>query len=799
MQTPSAIRLDLPLAGMTCAACAARIEKSLNKLPGVVANVNFAAESAQVTLRPELNSPAAVVETIKRAGYSVPVQTAEFQVYGMTCVACAARIEKALNKLEGVEAAVNFASETARIRYVPGLTTPEQLVEVIRNTGYEASERVEANAAEEKARRAGLYRAELRLFWISVALSLPLLLGMFSMFGDTHSELLPRWLQLALATPVQFWIGRRFYVGGYKALRGGGANMDVLVALGTSTAYGLSAVVTLFGLQHQHVYFEASAVIITLVLMGKLLEARAKLGTSAAIEALVRLQPKTARVERDGTLQEVPVASLQKGDLFVVRSGESIPVDGLVASGESGVDESMLTGESLPVGKRSGDKVYAGTLNQQGLLRCRAEGVGAATMLAGIIRLVREAQGTKAPIQRLADRVAGVFVPVVVAISALTFALWWGIGGELAPALVNAVAVLVIACPCALGLATPTAIMVGTGRGAQVGVLVKNAVALEQAEKIRTLIVDKTGTLTEGKPVVTDVLPSAGFSAQDLVAAAASLESGSAHPLAHAVLEYAKQQGIASVPLRDFSSVTGKGVQGVLALSALGAERTLLLGAPAFLVESGLPIDEAAIKPLVEQGKTVIAVGGGGRILGYLAIADKLRASSREAVGKLRGMGIKVVMLTGDNAETAKAIAEAVGVADYKAQVLPGDKAAAVAEFKSAGQVVGMVGDGVNDAPALAAADVSFAIGAGSDVAIEAADIALMRNDLLSVVDAISLSRATLKKIRQNLFFAFIYNVLGIPLAAAGMLNPVIAGAAMALSSVSVVSNSLLLRRWRRG
>jgi len=799
MDSSAALRLDLPLGGMTCAACAQRIEKTLNKLPGVVANVNFAAESARVTLEPELSSAAAVLEAIQRTGYSVPAQVAEFQVYGMTCVACATRIEKSLNKLEGVEAAVNFASETARVRYVPGLATPEMLMGAIRKAGYDASERVEASAEEEKARRTDAYRAELRLFWISAALSLPLLLQMFSMFGQSHAELLPRWLQFALATPVQFWIGRRFYVGGYKALRGGGANMDVLVALGTSTAYGLSAVVTLFGLQHQHVYFEASAVIITLVLMGKLLEARAKLGTSAAIEALIRLQPKTARVERDGVLVEVAVGSMQKGDIFVVRSGESIPVDGLVASGESGVDESMLTGESLPVGKRAGDKVYAGTLNQQGLLRCQAEGVGAATMLAGIIRLVREAQGTKAPIQRLADQVAGVFVPVVVAISAATFALWWGIGGELAPALVNAVAVLVIACPCALGLATPTAIMVGTGRGAQVGVLVKNAVALEQAEKIRALIVDKTGTLTEGKPVVTDVVVAAGFSEQDLIAAAASLESGSAHPLAHAVLEYARQQGIAPAPMRDFNSVTGKGVQAMLDVPALGGEQTLLLGAPAFLSESGLSVDAAAIRPLVEQGKTVVAVGGAGRVLGYLAIADKLRESSKEAVGKLRGMDIAVVMLTGDNAETAKAIAEAAGVANYKAQVLPGDKAAAVAEFKSAGQVVGMVGDGVNDAPALAAADVSFAIGAGSDVAIEAADIALMRNDLLSVVDAISLSRATLKKIRQNLFFAFIYNVLGIPLAAAGMLNPVIAGAAMALSSVSVVSNSLLLRRWRRG
>jgi len=799
MGSHSALRLDLPLEGMTCAACAARIEKSLNQLPGVVANVNFASESAQVTLQPGLNSPAAVVEAIQRTGYSVPIRAAEFQIYGMTCVACATRIEKVLNQLPGVQAAVNFASETARVRYVPGLATPELLAGAIRKAGYEASERVEANAAEEKARRADAYRAELRLFWISVALSLPLLLQMFSMFGQAHAELLPRWLQLALATPVQFWIGRRFYVGGYKALRGGGANMDVLIALGTTMAYGLSAIVTLLGLQHQHVYFEASAVIITLVLMGKLLEARAKLRTSAAIEALIRLQPKTARVERDGVLVEVPVASMQIGDLFVVRPGESIPVDGLISTGESGIDESMLTGESLPVGKQPGDKVFAGTLNQQGLLRCRAEGVGAATMLAGIIRLVREAQGTKAPIQRLADRVAGVFVPVVVAISALTFALWWGIGGDLAPALVNAVAVLVIACPCALGLATPTAIMVGTGRGAQVGVLVKNAVALEQAEKIRTLIVDKTGTLTEGKPVVTDVVPAAGFSTRDVVAAAASLESGSAHPLAHAVLEHAQELHLALAPMRDFRSVTGMGVQAVLDVAALGGEQTLLLGAPDFLTQSGLAIDAAAIRPLIEQGKTVIAVGGAGRVLGYLAIADKLRPSSREAVAKLKRMGIDVVMLTGDNAATAKAIAASAGVSSYRAQVLPGEKAAAVAEFKTEGRVVGMVGDGVNDAPALAAADVSFAIGAGSDVALEAADIALMRNDLLSVVDAISLSRATLGKIRQNLFFAFIYNVLGIPLAAAGMLNPVIAGAAMALSSVSVVSNSLLLRRWRRG
>ncbi|MBK7000486.1 MAG: copper-translocating P-type ATPase [Rhodoferax sp.] len=794
----SVVRLDIPIEGMTCVACAGRIERNLNKLPGVAASVNFAAESAQVTVQPDGTSPAGIVAAIRKTGYAVPDQVVELAIDGMTCVACAARIEKALNKLTGVHAEVNFASETARVRYVPGLATVEQLIAAVRRTGYGATERIETSVEEAKARRADAYAAELRILWVSIALSLPLLAGMFSMFGASHDELLPRWLQLALATPVQFWIGRRFYVGGYNALRGGGANMDVLVALGTTMAYGLSATVTLLGLQHQHVYFEASAVIITLVLLGKLLEARAKLKTSAAVEALVRLQPKTARVERDGVLVDVPVQSIQIGDVFVVRPGESIPVDGLVASGASGVDESMLTGESLPVDKHPGDKVFAGTLNQQGLLKCKAHGVGATTMLAGIIRLVRDAQGSKAPIQRLADQVAGVFVPVVVLISVLTFVGWWVYSGELAPALVNAVAVLVIACPCALGLATPTAIMVGTGRGAQVGVLVKNAVALEQAQKISTLILDKTGTLTEGKPVVTDVLAAAGFSDQELIAVAASLESGSAHPLAHAIVAHAQAAHVQLMPIRDFLSVTGKGIEAVLDLPAHGAGLKVTLGSPAYLAESGCEVDTVRIASFVAQGKTVVAVAVGTRMMGFLAIADKLRASSRDAVSRLKGMGVKVVMLTGDNEATAKAIAESAGVDAYKAQVLPGDKAAAVMAFKSGGHVVGMVGDGVNDAPALAAADVSFAIGAGSDVAIEAADIALMRNDLLSVVDAISLSRATLRKIRQNLFFAFVYNVLGIPLAAVGMLNPVIAGAAMAMSSVSVVSNSLLLKRWRR-
>ena len=792
MDTSVATRLELPVAGMTCAACAARIEKNLNKLPGVQANVNFAAESARVELQSGPTTPAAVVEAIRKSGYSVPAQVAEFVIEGMTCAACAARIEKVLNRIDGVEASVNLASETARVRYVPGLATPEGLAEAIRAAGYGAYVRTEADAAADRARRDAGYRAELARFWISLALSFPLALQMVAMFGGVHDELIPRWLQLVLATPVQLWIGRRFYLSAWNALRGGSANMDVLVALGTSAAYGLSAIVTLAGLHHQQVYFEASAVLITLVLMGKLLEARAKLKASAAIESLMRLQPKTARVERDGALIEVPVEKLMVGDVFVIRPGESIPVDGTVVSGESGVDESMLTGESRPAEKRSRDKVFAGTLNHDGLLRCRAEGIGSATMLGSIIRLVREAQGSKAPIQRLADRVSGVFVPVVVAISAVTFALWWGLSGEFAQALVNAVAVLVIACPCALGLATPTAIMVGTGRGAQAGVLIKNAQALELAEKIRTLVVDKTGTLTHGKPFVTDLVP-AGATESELLALAAGLEEGSAHPLAHAVVEHARQQGVPAIPVRELRSVTGKGLEAVLADS--GA--SIVLGSPQFLAERGFKVDEALVKRLVEQGKTVVSVGSAGRIQGYLAVADTLRESSRDAVRRLHDMDIEVVMLTGDNAATAKAIAQSAGVRQFEAQVLPGEKAAAVARFKTAGRVVGMVGDGVNDAPALAAADVSFAIGAGSDVALEAADIALMRNDLISVVDAIGLSRATLRKIRQNLFFAFIYNILGIPLAALGMLNPVIAGAAMALSSVSVVSNSLLLRRWK--
>ena len=790
-------RLDLPIEGMTCAACAVRIEKVLNRLPGVAASVNLAAERVRIDLESGRTTAVQIVASIEQAGFSVPQQTIELGIEGMTCAACSTRLEKVLNRLPGVEAVVNLAAERAHVRYLPGVADPARLMAAIARAGF-VGRVVDANSrAAEKARKLAAYRAELRRFWIAAALTLPLVAQMATMFSGAdgwdahhHEDLLPRWLQLLLATPVQFWIGWRFYDGGWKALRGGGANMDVLVALGTSMAYAFSLVVTLFAMDHLHVYFEASAAVITLVLLGKLLEARAKARTTQAIEALVRLQPKTARVERDGQLVELDAALLIPGDIFIVRPGENLPVDGEVLEGASSVNEAMLTGESMPVAKQAGDRVFAATANGEGMLRCRATGVGEHTLLAGIIRLVAEAQGSKAPVQRLADRISAIFVPVVCVIALLTFLGWWVFGGVFSEALINAVAVLVIACPCALGLATPTAIMVGTGQGAGAGILVKNAEALERAERIGILAVDKTGTLTRGEPVLTDLIPLAA-GADEALALAAGLEQGSEHPLARAILQHAQAAGVALPALSHFLALPGKGVEGQL------ADRKLRLGAPAWFADIALP--EGRIAALQAAGKTVVVLAGEGVALALLAIADPLRDSSHAAVARLKAMGLRVVMLTGDNAATAAAIALAAGIDDFRAGILPGDKAAAVNALKAGGVLVAMVGDGINDAPALAAADIGFAIGAGSDAAIEAADMTLVRSDLNGVADAILLSRATLGKIRQNLFFAFIYNVLGIPLAALGMLNPVLAGAAMAMSSVSVVSNSLLLRRWRAG
>jgi Cu+-exporting ATPase len=713
----------------------------------------------------------------------------DLQVTGMHCANCSARLEKVLNQLPGVVATVSIATEKAHI--VHGDTSLAELIKAIQGAGFDAHP-MRDFAAEKQARAAAL-QSQQRQFILSALLTAPLLIEMLLMFSGIHF-MLPGWLQFLLATPVQFWIGRRFYSGAWSSLRGGGANMDVLVALGTSAAYLLSCAVVLanfFGMGlDQPIYFEASATLITLLLLGKLLEARAKGKTSSALEALINLQPRTAHVERDGVMQELAVEQMRVDDVFLVRPGESVPVDGMVLEGSSSVDESMLSGESLPRNKQCDDKVYAATLNGRGLLKCRALAVGTHTQLAAIIRLVEQAQGSKAAIQELADRVSAVFVPVVVGIALLTFGVWWAMGSDFSTALINAVAVLVISCPCALGLATPTALVVSTGRAAQAGILVKDAAALERAHKLAVLLVDKTGTLTEGRPDVTDTLPAPGTTVHELLQTAASLAQGSTHPLSRALLDHAKNLQIPQA--ENISELAGLGLRAEI------NGQPLLLGSPAFARQSGVTIDEQQILDLQQQGKTVLVIARLTTLLGYIAIADQLRASSRDAVAKLSGMGLRVVMLSGDNQATAQAIAAQAGITEFRADVLPQDKSAQVESFKREGLLVGMVGDGINDAPALAAADVSFAMRSGSDIAIEASDITLMRNDLMSVVDAISLSRATLNKIRQNLFFAFAYNVLGIPLAALGMLNPVIAGAAMAMSSVSVVSNALLLKRWKQ-
>ncbi|MDR1887792.1 MAG: heavy metal translocating P-type ATPase [Zoogloeaceae bacterium] len=784
---------------MHCAACAARLEKALNALPGVEASVNFASEKARVALD-ENTGAVDVVAAIEKTGFGVVAQTLELAIGGMHCAACSARIENVLNALPGVEASVNLASERARIRWQPGRADEREIIRAIEQAGFQAGRTENRSLEAEKARKAALWQAERRRFLIALILTLPLVGQMLFMFiGDGHepgaAHELPRLLQLCLATPVQFWIGARFYSGAWKSLRGGGANMDVLVALGTTAAWAFSAYVTLFGDMAQHVYFEGAAAVITLVLLGKLLETRAKARTSEALESLVRLQPRTARIEQAGELVEIPVETLMPGDVFIVRPGEAVPVDGEVIDGHSAVDEALLTGESMPVRKTAGATVYAATHNGEGMLRCRATGVGETTLLAGIIRLVAEAQGSKAPVQRLVDRIAAIFVPAVCAIALITFVGWLLAGSDFATALINAVAVLVIACPCALGLATPTAIMVGTGQGAKAGILIRNAEALERAEKLTTLALDKTGTLTLGMPQVTDILPLADADVSRLSALAAALERGSEHPLARAILALPAAQEAASARIEDFQAHPGCGVEARI------DGQFLRLGTPRWVLGVAA-LEMPNIARLQAAGKTVVALTASGNSeqpapLALFAIADPLKAGTPAALKRLTAQGVRLVMLTGDNPRTAAAIAAAAGVDEFQAEVLPADKAAVINRLKDAGGVVGMAGDGVNDAPALAAADISFAMGKGSDAAIKTADITLMRNDLNALADALDLSRATLGKIRQNLFFAFIYNVIGIPLAAFGFLNPVVAGAAMAMSSVSVVANSLRLRNWR--
>jgi Cu+-exporting ATPase len=725
----------------------------------------------------------------------------ELAIGGMTCAACSARLEKVLNRLEGVEATVNLASERATLRFAPGALTLEAACAAVERAGFSAVSAAELGREAEQAKKHEEWQASQRQFWFALLLTLPLAAQMFAMFGlwpgtsGHNHDLVPRWLQWLLATPVQFWIGARFYRGAWGALRGGGANMDVLIALGTTMAYCHSAVVTLAGYHDLHVYFEASAMVITLVVLGKLLEARARVRTGAALDALIRLQPRRAWVERDGDVIEVDIDTLRPGMMFVLRPGDAVPVDGVVIAGQSTLDETMITGESMPVEKEPGDPVFAATVNGHAMLRCRATGVGGQTLLASIIRLVEAAQGSKAPVQRLADRIAAVFVPMVVGIAALTFLGWWWQGSLFQTALINAVAVLVIACPCALGLATPTAIMVAVGQGARAGLLVKNAEALERAGRMTVLAVDKTGTLTAGEAEVTHVVAADGWTSAAVLKLAAALENTSSHPIARAIVRARSRLQApdeAAEPVSEMRSVGGRGLE-----ARVGA-RALVLGSPAFLATHQIELPETDVAALAAEGKTLVALAVDGNYAGLIAVADTLRHDSIAALARLKAMGIEVVMLSGDHHQTVAALAHQAGIDHWRAGLLPADKATAIERLRdqNAKGCVGMAGDGINDAPALAAADVSFAVGVGADVAVEAADITLVKNSLFGVADAISLSRTTLRKIHQNLFFAFIYNVLGIPFAALGWLDPVLAGAAMALSSVSVVSNSLLLRRW---
>ncbi len=727
-----------------------------------------------------------------------PAPALRFDVGGMTCASCSARVERALGKVPGVRTAtVNLATEQATVEAGAEVDVAT-LIAAVEKAGYSATPvRDEPTAAPVPAARAA---QEARHVVAAALLSLPLVAPMLALpFGaDLH---LSGWLQLAIATPVQFWLGARFYVGAWKALRARAGNMDLLVALGTSAAYGLSVYLLLRGHGHGpdgagHLYFEASAVVIALVLLGKWLEARAKRQTTAAIRALQALRPNIARVRRHGVEAEVPVGAVRRDDVVIVLPGERIPVDGEVVEGRSHADESLLTGEPLPVPKGPGDRVTGGAVNAEGRLVVRTTAIGAETALARIIRLVEDAQAKKAPIQRIVDRVSAVFVPLVVAIALLTWLGWGLLGGDWSVATVNAVAVLVISCPCALGLATPTAIMAGTGVAARAGILVKDAAALEAAHRLRTVAFDKTGTLTEGKPRLVALAP-IGLAEPELLALAAGIETGSTHPLALAVREAARERRIAAAPLEQATVLAGKGV------AARVAGRELRLGNERLMTGSGVAVDAGVAWRAAQEadGRTVAWLAerdaAGMRLLGLLAFGDLPRAASRPAIAALQAMGLRTIMVSGDNRGAAVAVARQAGIApeDVVAEVLPADKAGVVESLRVQGAVA-MVGDGVNDAPALAAADVGFAMGSGTDVAMHAAGMTLMRPDPRLVADAIDVSRRTTRKIHQNLFWAFVYNVVGIPLAAAGLLNPVIAGAAMAFSSVSVVSNTLLLRRW---
>ena len=819
--------LTLPVTGMTCANCVRSVERNAKKVDGVQdATVNFATEKATVVYDPKVASPQDVIARIEKAGYGVPTAELELPITGMTCTNCSNTIQRKLNKLDGVvDASVNFATERATVRFAPGSLTQADVVATVEKAGFgvvisaenEAPEDAEANARE----------AEINHQWrrliVGAIFTIPLFIFSmardFSLIGMWSHALWVNYLFLALATPVQFYVGWDYYVGAYKSLRNGSANMDVLVAMGSTVAYLYSVAVliaktigaasTTFNgnLLGEHVYFETSAMIITLIVAGKLLEARAKGRTSEAIKKLMGLRAKTARVVRNGVEQDIPIEQVVRGDVVLVRPGEKVPVDGVVVEGNSTVDESMLTGESLPVDKQPGDKVIGATLNKQGLLHFEATAVGRETALAQIIKLVEQAQGSKAPIQKLVDRVSAYFVPIVIVLAFIVFGIWLASGAGFVPALIRLVAVLVIACPCAMGLATPTSIMVGVGKGAENGILFKNSTALEQAQKLTAVVLDKTGTLTKGELALTDVVTSdaAKFGRNDLLRMAASAEKGSEHPIGEAIVNAALAEQLAIATPADFQSITGHGI------AATVDNNKVLFGNLRLMQRENVYLNglEPKIARLQSEAKTAMWLAVDGEAQAAIAVADTVKESSAEAVRQMHNAGLTVVMMTGDNQATAEAIAQSVGIDRVFAEVLPGEKAAYVKQLQDEGYAVAMVGDGINDAPALAQADVGMAIGTGTDVAMESADVTLMRGDLLSVPQAIALSKATMRNIRQNLLWAFGYNVALIPIAAGILapfawapqmlreLHPILAAGAMAFSSISVVTNALRLRRFQ--
>jgi Cu+-exporting ATPase len=808
---------------MTCAACVRRVEEALSHTPGVIsASVNFATEKARVEFEKNKVSVSDLQRKVQDLGYEAILDHSGFasekvtvSIGGMTCAACVRRVENALKEVEGVmDVNVNLATARATVIHKPEWAGLSVLALRVSDAGYEYLGELKDSSDDpiEAARTRELAELKMKVA-VGAVLSVVIFFGsMQHWFGFLH--FIPRDVMLyamfILTAPAVFWVGSRFFAGAYKAARQKTSDMNTLVAVGAFSAYAYSAAATFIPQYFEsagvapHVYYDGAAMIITLILLGRLLEAVARGRTSSAIKKLIGLAPRTARVIRENAEVEIAVDALMAGDVVVVRPGQKVPVDGVILTGQSTLDEAMLTGESMPVAKEAGQKVFAATLNKTGGFTMRATGVGADTMLAHIIRMVEEAQGSKAPIQRLADKVASVFVPVVFAIAFITFAVWYFIpGGEnFSRALINFVSVLVIACPCALGLATPTAIMVGTGLGAQSGILIKGGEALEKIHRLSVVVFDKTGTLTRGEPEVTDVLTAGGFDERQVLAVACALEHMSEHPLAKAILRKAHDQGIAPESAQNFEALSGMGARAVI------AEKVCLIGNATLMENQGVAVEplrkQAAL--LASDGKTVVYVASEKNIMGLVALADVPKESARPAIESLKQRGLKVAMVTGDNAGTAKSIAGQLGIDYVLAEVLPGNKADEIRKLQAEGEVVAMVGDGINDAPALAAADVGIAIGSGTDVAIEAADITLIRDDLRTVPQAIALSLSTMRVIKQNLFWAFIYNIIGIPIAAGILypafgilLNPEYAAAAMAFSSVSVVGNSLRLKRvWRK-